>query len=122
MSHTATVQTQISNKEIAKKTCEELGFEFLDVKQVSLYQSEHRNLSCEFAFKPKGWSYPVAVKADGSALYDNYNGHWGEQKHFDEFRQKYAENVALDHAQRHGYRVIHRGLSQDGSIQLRLGR
>jgi hypothetical protein len=122
MSHTATVQTQISNKEIAKKTCEEMGIEFLDVKQVNLYQTEHRNLQCEFAFKPKGWNYPVAVKADGSALYDNYNGHWGEQKHFDEFRQKYAENVALDHAQRHGYRVIHRSLSQDGSIQLRLGR
>ena len=122
MSHTATVQTQNSDREIAKKTCEELGYEFMDVKQVSLFQAEHKNLKCEFAFRPKGWQYPVAVMQDGSAMYDNYNGSWGEQKAFDQFRQKYAENVAVDHAQRQGYRILNRSLNTDGTIQMRLGR
>ena len=35
MSHTLTVQTEIRNKEIAKKTCEEMGIETgIDLEQV----------------------------------------------------------------------------------------
>lgn len=122
MSHTATVQTQITDKELAKKTCEELGFEFMDVKQVSLFEAKDRNLACQFAFRPTGWQYPVAILEDGTAKYDTYNGTWGKDSEFDKFRQKYAENVTLDYAQRQGYRVLHRELNQNGTLQLRLGR
>lgn len=123
MSHKTEVKTQFTNLEAIKKTCEELGFRFEETKHVQLFQSgPEGSINTVAAVHIPGWRYPVAIREDGTAAYDNYEGRWGEEAQLDKFRQKYAENVTLQHAERSGYRVLYRGTTLDGKLQLRLGR
>jgi hypothetical protein len=118
MSHKTTVETQFLDQESAQKTVEELGGTFIQAKEVTLFEGRQE---CDYAVQLKGWRYPIAVK-DGKATFDNYEGRWGTNESFNEFRQKYAENVTLKQAQSGGFRVLSRNLTQEGAIQLRLGR
>lgn len=123
MSHKTEVKTAFTNIEAVKKTCEELGYRFEETSVVQLFQSgEEGRIETVAAVHIPGWRYPVAIRADGTAAMDNYNGQWGNESQLDAFRQKYAENVTLQHAERSGYRVLYRGTTLDGKLQLRLGR
>lgn len=122
MSHTTTVKTQLKNRELVEQAAKELGYEVLDVKSVKLFQNGGAEVQCAYAVKIPGWNYPVAVKEDGTVEYDNYNGSWGKQEMFDQLQAGYAEAVANDYANSHGYRVIDRLTLDDGSIQLRIDR
>jgi hypothetical protein len=122
MSHKTEVQTQFTDIEQLKKTCEELGYRFEETTKVQLFESGPNGLvDSVAAVHIPGWRYPVAIKEDGTAAFDNYNGSWGSESNLDSLRQKYAENVALSHAERSGYRVLHRE-NINGNLQLRLGR
>lgn len=122
MSHKTEVQTQFSDIEQVKKACEELGYKFEETNKVQLFESGPNGLvDCVAAVHIPGWRYPVAIKQDGTAAFDNYNGAWGKESNLDSLRQKYAENTALAYAERSGYRVLHRE-NINGSLQLRLGR
>ncbi len=118
MSHRTEVKTQFLDKELVKQTCEQLGHEFVDEKNLRMFDGATES---EYAIKLKGWSQPVCVKQDGGAWVDNYEGRWGEMATFNQFCQRYAENVTMSHAERNGYRVLHRE-EVNGTIQLRLGR
>jgi hypothetical protein len=118
MSHKTSVDTQFLDQESVKKTIEELGGTYIEAKEVNLFEGRQE---CDYAVQLRGWRYPVAIK-DGVATFDNYEGRWGSQESFNEFRQKYAENVTLKQAQTGGFRVLSRNLTAEGTIQLRLGR
>jgi hypothetical protein len=118
MSHKTTVDTQFLDQESAQKTVEELGGTFIQAKEVTLFEGRQE---CDYAVQLDGWRYPIAIK-DGQATYDNYEGRWGSNESFNQFRQKYAENVTLKQAHTGGFRVLSRNLTQEGAIQLRLGR
>ena len=65
-----------------------------------------------------GWLYPVVCDtATGKVNYDNFRGHWGEQKHLDGFMQAYAVCKAQAEARKKGYRCTETTLP-DGSIRL----
>ena len=49
--------------------------------------------------------------------YDNYQGHWGEQKHLNSFLQAYAVEKARIEARKKGHRVSEAKL-EDGSIRV----
>lgn len=120
MSHRTVVDVQVLDKEAARKTCEALGYEFLDnTGEVKIFDGK---VQSKFGFKIPEWRYPVYVDQDDKMVFDNYEGRWGNIEDFNKFRQLYAENVTLSHAERSGYRVLHRGLTEDGTLQLRLGR
>lgn len=122
MSHKTEVQTQFGDIDSLKKTCEELGYRFEETSKVQLFESGPNGLvDCVAAVHIPGWNYPVAIKEDGTAAFDNFNGRWGNESNLDSLRQKYAENVALAHAERSGYRVLARE-NVNGNIHLRLGR
>jgi hypothetical protein len=55
--------------------------------------------------------------ATGQAKYDNFGGHWGDQKHLDAFRQAYAVERCRIEARHKGHSVNEQALS-DGSIRL----
>jgi len=62
-------------------------------------------------------SYPlVANLQTGQLQYDNYNGHWGEQKHLKSFLQAYAVEKAKVEARKKGHSVSETKLG-DGSIR-----
>ena len=65
-----------------------------------------------------GWQYPVVCNTlTGQVQYDNYNGHWGEQKHLNSFLQAYAVEKAKSEARKKGHSVSETRL-QDGSIRV----
>ena len=47
----------------------------------------------------------VADLASGQIQYDNYGGHWGDQKHLDGFLQAYAVEMAKIEARKKGHTV-----------------
>ena len=59
----------------------------------------------------------VANLQTGQLQYDNYNGHWGEQKHLNAFLQAYAVEKAKIEARKKGHSVNETQL-QDGSIRV----
>jgi hypothetical protein len=59
----------------------------------------------------------VANLQTGQLQYDNYNGHWGEQKHLNSFLQAYAVEKARIEARKKGHAVSETRL-QDGSIRV----
>jgi hypothetical protein len=118
MSHRTEVETEFLDKEMVKKTCEELGIEFVDEKQVRLYEG---NFPCDYSIKLKGWNYAVGIQSNGKALFDNFNGQWGNESELDAFRQRYSENVTLHHAERAGYRVLHREMN-NGTLRIEIQR
>lgn len=52
-----------------------------------------------------GWHYPVLIKEDGSVLYDNYNGTWGDINQLHKFQSIYGAEVIKRQAMALGYGV-----------------
>jgi hypothetical protein len=64
------------------------------------------------------WRYPIVCDTvAGTVQYDNYEGHWGEQRHLDALMQMYAVEKSALEARRQGYTVIEQPLA-NGSIKL----
>ena len=64
------------------------------------------------------WKYPVVFDTkSGEAKFDNYGGHWGDQKQLDRFLQIYAVEVTKAQARRKGHSLTEQPLA-DGSIKL----
>jgi len=64
------------------------------------------------------WRYPaVCDLSTGQVQYDNYRGHWGDQRQLDAFLQAYAVERAKAEARGKGHQVTEAKLP-DGSIKL----
>jgi hypothetical protein len=122
MSHTTTVKTQLKDRDIVQRVCDQLGYtiEESTTKREKLFQSQ--TYSCEYKIKIPGWSYPVLVAEDGTCNFDNYNGSWGDIEKLHKLQRDYAEEMVNDYANSSGYRILDRTLTEDGTIQLRLGQ
>ena len=59
----------------------------------------------------------VANLQTGQLQYDNYNGHWGEQKYLNSFLQGYAVEKAKIEARKKGHMCSETRL-EDGSIKV----
>ncbi|MEK6248954.1 MAG: DUF1257 domain-containing protein, partial [Planctomycetales bacterium] len=82
--------------------------------KAKLFSSEAEGL----IVKLPEWQYPLVCDlASGQLRYDNYAGHWGDQKHLDQFLQAYAVEKAKLEARNRGHGVTEQSLS-DGSIKL----
>jgi hypothetical protein len=70
------------------------------------------------AVKLPEWNYPVVCNLPSGQLhFDNFNGHWGDQKQLDRFLQAYAVEKTKIEARKKGHTVVETPLS-DGSIRL----
>lgn len=122
MSHKTEVETQFLDVDMVEKTANELGYKFERVTgDVMLFNGQKVENAVAKVQIP-GWNYPIGIRADGTAGFDNFNGSWGDEKQFDTFRQQYALNVTMDQAQRNGYRVLHQSVDGNGFRRLHLGK
>ncbi len=97
-----------------KAACIRLQLPAPEHKTVRLFSATATGLCVQLP----GWRYPVVADLKtGKLAYDNYNGHWGEQKHLDAFLQGYAVEKAKLEATRKGHSVSETRL-QDGSIRV----
>ena len=114
MSHVVEIQTQVKDAAAVRAACQRLKLEQPSHGTVRLFSGEATGL----IVKLPAWNYPVVFNTStGEAKYDNYNGHWGDQKHLDHFLQAYAVEKTKIEARRKGHAVTEQQLA-DGSIKL----
>ena len=114
MSHIVEIKTEIRDEAAVKAACTRLQIPTPEHKTVRLFNATATGLCVQLP----GWSYPlVADLQTGQLRYDNYNGHWGEQKHLNSFLQAYAVEKAKIEARKKGHSVSETRL-QDGSIRV----
>ncbi len=114
MSHVVEIKTEIRDEVAVKAACTRLQLPTPEHKTVRLFSATATGLCVQLP----GWSYPVVANlTTGQLQYDNYNGHWGEQKHLNSFLQAYAVEKAKIEARKKGHSVSETRL-QDGSIRV----
>ncbi len=114
MSHIVEIKTEIRDEQAVRAACTRLQLPVPEHKTVRLFNATATGLCVQL----QGWSYPVVANLQtGQAQYDNYQGHWGEQKHLDAFLQGYAVEKAKIEARKKGHSVSETRL-QDGSIRV----
>ena len=114
MSHIVEIKTEIRDEQAVRAACTRLQLAAPEHKTVRLFSATATGLCVQLP----GWSYPVVCNLQtGQAQYDNYNGHWGEQKHLHSFLQAYAVEKAKIEARKKGHSCAEIRL-QDGSIRV----
>ena len=114
MSHIVEIRTEVRDEAAVKAACVRLQIPTPEHKTVRLFNATATGLGVQLP----GWSYPVVANlATGQLQYDNYQGHWGEQKHLNAFLQAYAVEKAKIEARNKGHSVSESQL-QDGSIRV----
>ena len=114
MSHIVEIKTEIRDEAAVKAACVRLQLAAPEQKAVRLFSTTARGLCVQLP----GWQYPVVCNLEtGAVQYDNYNGHWGEQKHLNSFLQAYAVEKSKIEARKKGHSVSETKL-EDGSIKV----
>ena len=114
MSHIVEIKTEIRDEQAVRAACTRLQLAAPEHKTVRLFNATATGLCVQLP----GWQYPIVANLQtGQVQYDNYGGHWGEQKHLNSFLQGYAVEKAKIEARKKGHAVTETGL-QDGSIRV----
>jgi hypothetical protein len=114
LSHIVEIKTEIRDEAAVKAACVRLQIPTPEHKTVRLFNATATGLCVQLP----GWNYPVVCNLQtGQLQYDNYNGHWGEQRHLNSFLQAYAVCKATIEARKKGHSVTETAL-QDGSIKV----
>lgn len=114
MSHVVTIKTIVKDAVAARAACQRLGLPPPVQGTHRLFTSSATGLAVQL---PK-WRYPVVCHTDSGQLeFDNFRGHWGDQRQLDAFLQAYAVERAKAEARRRGHQVTEAKLA-DGSIKL----
>ena len=114
MSNVVEIKTEVRDEQAVKAACVRLQLPTPEHKTVRLFNATATGLCVQLP----GWSYPVVANlATGQLQYDNYQGHWGEQKHLHSLLQAYAVEKAKIEARKKGHMVTETSL-QDGSIRV----
>lgn len=114
MSHIVEIKTEIRDEAAVKAACTRLQLAAPEHKTVRLFNATVTGLSVQLP----GWQYPVVANLQtGQVQFDNYGGHWGEQKHLNSFLQAYAVEKARIEARKRGHSVSETRL-EDGSIRV----
>jgi len=114
LSHIVEIKTEIRDEQAVRAACTRLQLAAPEHKTVRLFNATATGLCVQLP----GWNYPVVASLEtGQVQYDNYNGHWGEQKHLHSFLQAYAVEKTRIEARKKGHSVSETSL-QDGSIRV----
>jgi hypothetical protein len=114
LSHVVEIKTEIRDEQAVRAACVRLQLAPPEHKTVRLFSATATGLCLQLP----GWQYPVVCNLQSGAVqYDNYGGHWGEQKHLNSFLQGYAVEKAKIEARRKGHTCTETRL-QDGSIRV----
>ena len=114
MSHIVEIKTEIRDEAAVKAACTRLNLPQPEHKTTRLFNATATGLCVQLP----NWSYPVVANPQtGQLSYDNFNGHWGEQKHLNSFLQGYAVEKAKIEARKKGHMCSESRL-QDGSIRV----
>ncbi len=112
MSHTAKIDLKIKDFDVLKKVVKEMGL-VMEEGTFRFFSSTETGIG---VYLP-GWKYPVVIKKDGTAYYDNYRGNWGDIKELYKLKNKYAIEKTKKEARKKGY-SIKEERTKDGKTRL----
>ncbi len=114
MSHIVEIKTEVRDQHAVQAACRRLKLSSPTQRTARLFSATASGLCVDLP----GWQYPLVCNlSTGQLSYDNFNGHWGEQKHLSSFLQAYAVEKAKIEARRKGHSVSETQL-KDGSIRV----
>lgn len=114
MSHIVVIETEVRDATAVRSGCNRLRLQPPVEGSFKLFRQTVPGLGVQLP----DWRYPVVCDlASGKLHYDNFEGHWGDQKRLDEFMQAYAVERAKIEARKRGHAVSEELLS-DGSIKV----
>ena len=114
MSHIVQIETQVKDEQAVRAACTRLQLAAPEHKTVRLFSATATGLCVQLP----GWQYPVVANLQtGQVQFDNYGGHWGEQKHLNSFLQAYAVEKTRIEARKKGHTCSETRL-EDGSIRV----
>ena len=114
MSHVVEIKTEVRDEQAVRAACVRLQLAPPEHKTVTLFSATAAGLCLQLP----GWQYPVVINLQtGQTQYDNYGGHWGEQKHLNSFLQAYAVEKSKIEARKKGHSCSETRL-EDGSIRV----
>jgi len=114
LSHLVEINTAVRDAAAVQAACRRLGLSDPVQRTVKLFSGEATGLAVELP----DWRYPIVCDTEtGRTRYDNYNGHWGDQKELDRFLQAYAVEMTRIQSRKRGHTVTEQQLA-DGSIKL----
>ena len=114
MSHIVTVETEVRDATAVRSACGRLKLDAPVHGIFKLFSTEATGLGVQLP----DWRYPVVCDmTTGKVQFDNYGGHWGDQKELDRFMQSYAVEKARIEARKQGHTVTEQQLA-DGSVKL----
>jgi hypothetical protein len=97
---------------LIKKACKAMGAKYLGIGKAELYSGSATGHRIELP----DWRYPVVInETTGEITFDNYKGHWGDEKLLGQLKQQYgvAAVTAKAEAEHREYEVA---TLEDGSI------
>lgn len=116
MSHLVSIQTTLHDPIAIAAACQRLGLAAPVHGTVDLFSAQATGLQV----KLPDWQYPVVIDTlTGQIQLDDYNGHWGDRRHLDEFVQMYSVEKCKLEARRKGLQVTEQMLG-DGSVRLHI--
>lgn len=116
MSHIVTIQSKFHDPAAVHSACQRLGLPAPRQGTAKLFSGEATGLIVQLP----GWQYPAVIDtAAGAFCYDNFQGHWGDQRELDRLLQAYSVEKAKLEARKRGCTVSEQAL-QDGSIKLQI--
>ena len=114
MSHFVEIKTQVRDSAAVRAACGRLGLPQPVEGTTRLFSGQATGLAVQLP----GWNYPVVFDTlTAKAQFDNFKGHWGDQKELDRFMQAYAVEKAKIEARKKGRSVTEQTLA-DGSIKV----
>lgn len=100
MSHCTTIDVKFKDINILKKVCKKLN---LSIEEKSYQKFYDGKVEHGTKIKLPNWQYPIIVKPNGEIIFDNYNGHWGDESELNLLKQHYAVEKTKLIAIKNGY-------------------
>lgn len=114
MSHVVQIQTEVRDAAAIRAACRRLKLDQPENGTFKLFSGEATGI----AVRLPDWTYPVVCDVTtGEVKFDNYNGHWGDQKELDQFLQVYTVEKTKLESHKRGHTLTEQPLA-DGSIKL----
>jgi hypothetical protein len=116
MSHIVTIQTKVHDPASVTAACQRLGLPAPTQGTAKLFSGDATGLIVQFP----GWQYPAVIDTlTGTIRYDNFSGHWGNERELLRFLQSYAVEKTRLEARKRGHTITEQQLT-DGSIRLQI--
>src|SRR5580692_9828669 len=110
MSHIVQIKARLTDAVAIAAACKRLGLAVPAHGTAKLYSGEATGLLLQL---PE-WTYPVVINtAEGTVVFDNYEGRWGSQDHLHKFLQMVAVEKAKIEAHKKNLVVTEQDL-EDG--------